>query len=410
MPLFLYQAKSADGKTVIGEQEAKNKAELAHALKAQNFLLIFATIKNAAGGKEQTGITIPNPLIFFQGVSVEDKMMFASNLAIMVFAGVPLTRALVTLSRQTQNEEFVRALLDIESNIKQGKQFSQALAQHPKIFNTLFVSMVSVGEASGTLVNVLNILSKQLKKEHELRSRIKGALIYPAVIITAMVVIGVLMMVFVIPVLSHAFNDLAVDLPITTRAILGAGGFFQHYWWAIGIGTAIVIYGIRRFFATKFGSDIFDWFLLHAWLLSGVNKQINTAQFSRTLSSLVSGGVPILESLRITADTLGNHYYKDSLVTARENVQQGKTLHEALDPYIILYTPLVIQMIEVGEETGKLADILNQLASFYEDEVSNLTQNLSSIIEPVLMIVIGVAVGFFAMSIIQPMYSIMNKL
>lgn len=410
MALFFYHAKKASGETVSGEQEAKTEADLAHALKKENLYLVFAYPKGAKHGAAFSSIIFSQLLAGFRSVPLSERMMFSRNLALMLDAGVPLTRSLTTLAEQTNNASLRKALQGVEETVRRGDPFSQALKQYPGIFGDFYASMVAVAENSGTLSDTLRLLADQLKKEHDLRAHIKGALMYPAVIITAMLIIGVLMMILVVPTFEQVFKDVHVELPPTTRLIFATAGILSSYWWAVLILLPLVIFSLRALFKSSAGKNGFDWFMLHAPMLGKLSKEVYTAQFARTLASLIKGGVAIVDALRITSDTLGNHYYKNSLGDAQKMVIKGETLHEALGWYASLYPPILVQMISVGEETGKLSEMLDRLASFYEEEVATATQNLSSLVEPVLMIFIGSMVGFFAISVIQPMYSFIGKI
>ena len=411
MPTYLYKAKGSGGLERKGEHQAKNKVELARFLRRQGLLLISADEISASAKKEQ-GFSLKNMRIpgFGSGVSVSDKMMFSRNLAVMLEAGVPITKALSTLAIQGKSTVLQGALKDIGLRISKGSSLSEALKAYQNIFGPLYVNMIAAGEASGTVNDALKILAQQLKNDHELRSRVRGALVYPAVIIVAMGAIGALMLVFVIPSLQEVFDDLDADLPITTKIILNSGSIFISYWWAIIGGMVAGAYGFFWAIKTKTGGYVYNAFIIRAPVLGGIARKVYTARFARTLSSLIKGGVPILEALDIVGKIMGNRLFAESIEKASEGVRKGKPLHEMLAPYSHLYTPLIIQMLQVGEETGKLSDVLERLAVFYEDEVAQVTKNLSSIIEPILMLVIGAGVGFFAVSMIQPIYNVIGTL
>lgn len=413
MPSYTYKAKASDGKTVTGVEEAENESALAELLKQKEFLLITAEVLREAGASGKSAEATKKSLLpsFFGGrVSVGEKMIFSRNLAVMLEAGVPITRALGTLSKQSKNRGFQSTISDINLKIIRGSALAEALKDHQETFGELYVNMVAAGEASGNVNEVLGILAEQLRKEHELRSRVRGALVYPAVIVIAMGLIGVLMLIFVVPALKEVFEDLNADLPLTTKVILNSGSLLKSYWWLAVIIFGVAVYLLRLFFKTRSGKALVDFTVLQIPILKGITKKVYAAQFSRTLASLISGGVPILEALRITGNAMGNHFYKESLRAAEEDVRKGKMLHVAFEGYASLYTPLIVQMLEVGGETGQLADVLKKLAEFYEDEVEQVTKNLSSIIEPILMIAIGIIVGFFAISILQPIYDLVGKL
>ncbi|MFH1584554.1 MAG: type II secretion system F family protein [Patescibacteria group bacterium] len=248
----------------------------------------------------------------------------------------------------------------------------------------------------------------QLERSHDLHSKIQGALMYPAVVVTAMIGIGVLMLIVVVPELAKTFEDLGVQLPFTTRLIIGFGSFLTHLWYVALAGTLAFLLLLRFAVSTLWGKRLIDSFSLRAPLISGIVHKMNSAIIVRTLSSLIAAGVPLLQALDITSHTVKNRSFQESLEYAGEQVKKGARLSEALEPYGKLYPSLVIQMVKVGEETGQTSDILAKLASFFEEEVTNATKNLASIIEPVLMLIVGAVVGFFAISMVQPMYSILG--
>ena len=408
MALFTYKAKTSTGVTRTGVLEAKTKTELARLLKVKGLLLLSADTPKTGKKTKSSLLSLRIPGLG-SGVSVADKMMFSRNLAVMLDAGVPITRALTTLAKQSKNRVLQSALTDISIRIRRGSTLAKALAVYENIFGGLYVNMIASGEESGTVNDVLNILAEQLRKDYELRSRVRGALVYPIVILASMIIIGTLMLIFVIPTLQAVFDDLGAELPITTKILLGIGNGLASYWWAIFPAFFGGMYGFFLFIKTSPGKRLSDAFIIHSPVLGGISKKVYTARFSRTLSSLIKGGVPILEALQVVSDIMGNHYYKESLKAAQEGVRRGEPLFRILGGYPSLYTPLIIQMLEVGEETGKLSDILERLAVFYEEEVNQITKNLSSIIEPILMLVIGVAVGFFAISMIQPIYNVIGN-
>lgn len=412
-PTFSFTAKNLEGETKRGTMEGENSSEVARALRAEGFVPVKIEPFGSAQGR-----ALKNPLRFdvgrifkfARGVSLADKMMFSRDLQIMISAGVPITRALEVLSKQTKNTHFTNAILGIGESIKKGKRVGEALAEYPDIFDTLYVSLVRSGDATGNLTEVLGLLADHLKKEHDLRSRVRGAFMYPAVITVAMGGIGALMMINVVPKISAIFLDLKVELPPLTRAIILLSNFLIGYWWLLLLSIPLFLFLARKLAFTKEGRRFFAWLFLNTPIVSGLTKKINSARFARTLASLVRGGVPILEGLAITKDTLSNVYYKDSMDKIRESVQGGRSLFSAIEESPNIYPSLIIQMVRVGEETGRLGDVLNRIAEFYEEEVDAITKNLSTIIEPILMLVIGLIVGIFAVSMIQPMYSLMGKL
>jgi len=405
MSKYFYNAKSLGGESKSGIIEAKDEHQLAKILHEQGFVLISSNLE----GKEKKN-RLDFSLPFFKGVSLAEKMMFTRNLQVMISAGLPLPRTLKTLAVQSKSEKFRKALLGIMEEVTRGNSFSDSLAKYPDIFSELFISMIKVGEESGTLDSVLKTLGHQLETENELKSKIKGAMIYPAVIISAMIGIGILMLIMVVPKLAETFEEFNIELPLTTRITVFMGTFLAQRWYLLIFLIIVFIPFLRTITKTRGGKKFIDSLILKIPIISTLIKKINSAFTVRTLGSLIAAGVPLVRGLEITAGTLGNSYFRGAISAAVEEVKKGEKLSTVLEKYQNLYLPIVIQMIAVGEETGETSSILMKLADFFEDEVSNATKNLTSIIEPVLMIVIGAAVGFFAISMIQPMYSMLGSL
>ncbi len=405
MPRYSYLAKTLKGEPRSGTLLAKNEHELAKILRKEGSILIKATSEEEEH-KKKFLITV----LFFGWVSLTEKIMFARNLRVMITAGVSLPRTLRILANQTKNKKFRKTLLEIREEIIKGKTFSEGLSRYPNIFSELFISMVKVGEETGTLEEVLRVLTQQMEKEHEIKSKIKGAMIYPAVIIFAMACIGILMLIVVVPKLARVFAELEIELPITTKLVIGAGVFLSKFWFLLPLVILIFLFLLRVILKTKAGKLVFDTLVLKIPIIAPIIKKTNSAHTVRTLSSLIAAGVPIVRSLEIVSGTLSNIHYKKAISEAVEEVKKGAKLAGVLKRYENIYPTLVIQMIEVGEETGKTSDVLEKLAEFFEEEVANATKNLSAVIEPVLMLIVGAIVGFFAISMIQPMYSMMEAL
>ncbi len=373
-------------------------------MKEQGFILVKAELEKGLGEKREFEFSLP----FFGGVSLTEKMMFTRNLQVMIAAGIPLPRALGILVAQAKSKNFKKALDEIKEEIIKGKSFSESLVKYPEIFSELFQSMLKVGEESGTLDQSLKVLTRQMEREHELKSKIQGALMYPAVIILAMIGIGILMLIMVVPKIAETFKELAIELPLTTKLVIGLGTFFAEKWYLV----ILIVIGFLFFFSavskTRGGKKIIDALFLRLPVVSPLIKKTNSAHTVRTLSSLIAAGVPIVRSLEVVSGALDNFYYKRAISEAAERVRKGGKLSEALSAYQDIYPLIVLQMIQVGEETGETSNVLAKLADFFEEEVGNATKNLTSIIEPVLMLIIGGAVGFFAISMVQPMYSMLE--
>ena len=404
MPKYFYTAQSQTGESKSGIMEAKDKHQLSRILRQEGLILIRAELEEKAA-KKKFEISLPS-----FGVSLTEKIFFTRNLRVMIKAGLSLPRALETLANQTKNQKFKKALFNIRDEVVKGKNFSEILTKHPSIFSELFQNMVRVGEESGTLEDVLKVLSQQMEREYELKSKIKGAMIYPAVIILAMLGIGILMLIVVVPKLAETFKELKIELPMTTRIVINLANFLVEKWYLVIIISIFFIFLFWQAIKTKTGKKIIDNFLLKIPIISSIVRKTNSAYTVRTLSSLITAGVPIVRSLEITAGTLGNIYYQAAIKEVAEKVRKGEKIAQALKPYENIYPSIVIQMVAVGEETGETSNVLNQLAEFFEEEVSNATKNLAAVIEPIIMIVIGATIGFFAVSMIQPMYSMLGAI
>ncbi len=405
MPKFLYTAKAIDtGQPSSGDLVAKDEKELAQDLRGQGLLLT-----SHREVTESTSINIKF-LDRFQSVPLKEKMVFTRNLAVMVSSGLTLSRGIHNLSLQTNHKGFRKILEDVFEEVQAGKSLSEGLAKYPKVFNELFTNMVAVGEVSGNLEEVLDILATQLEKEHDLLSKVRGALIYPMVILAAMFGIGVLMLTYILPKITSVFQDMDVKLPATTLAIIAFSDFLRnHYIISFG-GLLVLIVGVKVFAATPAGQNFFHWLYIRLPIVGNIVVKVNCARFARIHSSLLKSGVSVVTALSIVSKTLGNVYYKRAIEDAIGEIQKGTELSKIIGRYPKLFPILVPQIIEVGEETGKTEMVLKRLAEFYEEEVSQITKNMSSIIEPVLMLLIGGGVGFFAVAMLQPMYSVLENI
>lgn len=399
MPNYFYTAKSLAGDTKTGNIDAKNEHDLAQMLKSLGLVLIKAN----AHEKNKKSFLDLNFSLF--GVPVTEKIIMARNLEVMFASGLSLIKSFDILSLQTKNKVFKNALLDIKEKISKGESLSAALLNYPKIFSSLFVNMVRVGETSGTLDQSFQILSLQMTKEHELKSKIKNALIYPSIILVVMVLVGGVVVTIVLPSLNIFFTALNAPIPIYTKIILWVGNYLSSNWYLLFVIPALIFIFGWLFLKTKFGKKSADAFFLRLPLISPIVKKNNSAFLVRSLSSLINAGVALTQSLEISSATISNYYYKKAVMEAQEKVKKGDRLSDAIKPYHDLFPFGVIEMIQVGEETGKTSEILKKLADFYEQEAVIAIEKLTVIIEPILIIFLGLGVGFFALSIIQPMYS-----
>lgn len=349
-------------------------------------------------------------LLKLQRVPLKERLFFVQNLAIMLKAGVSLSAALTTLAKQTTNKYFYIILNEVAKEVEQGISFAESLKKHQKIFGELFVNMVEAGEISGKLEEVLNQLYIQLKKQHELTSKVKGAMTYPTVIVFAMGGIGTFMMIYVVPKITSMFKELNAQLPLPTKILIAVSDFIAAHGIIVGLGLIIFIALFIKILRTYKGKYAFEVLLLSAPVISPIIKKINLARFARTISSLLKTDIMIIKTFQITGSVLGNLHYREALLGMAEKIKKGGQINEVVNNYPKLFPPVVCQMIAVGEQTGELDNILEELASFYESEVDQTMTNLPAIIEPVLILVLGIGIGLLAVSIVMPMYSITQSI
>lgn len=409
---YEYRAVDKNGEKKSGVKEAGSQVELARALRQEGFFLVWAGEKGLAALSETAPASLTENIegqlgFIFRHVGLQEKMIFARHLGLMVRAGFSLNKALETLSRQTQNKYFSKILKNISARVVAGEAFSQAISAHPDIFSDIFVSMAKVGEASGKLEGTLKLVTLHLRREYMLKRKIRGALVYPIIIVLAMLGVGAVMMTLVLPQLATTFNELNIPLPLSTTIIFGLSNFMSRYWYflllILAVGAYAAYFVLRK---TGLGRQAVNLLFLKTPLFADITKKLNSARFSRTLSSLLAGGIPLMEAIRITSDTLTNYFYKKTVADTVGEVEKGQALSVLLAKRPDLFPPVVIEMMAVGEETGSLTVILQELARFFESEVAIATKSLSSVVEPILMIFIGIAVGIFALAVIQPIYSI----
>lgn len=396
MPKYFYKGRTLEGKEIEGELEASDDFELAKSLKERGIILTFAKEK-----KERIKSRLSVPL--------DQKIFFTRNLKVMVGAGISLPRAIEVLESQLKNKKFKKVLFEIKERIVKGEQFSEILKSYPGIFSEIYQNMIKVGEETGRLEEVLEKLAFQMETEHQLKSEVRGAMYYPIVVILAMIGVGTLMLIIVIPKLSSVFKELGATLPFTTRIIIGLGEFMSKKWYLVFLLLAGFAAILRFFLRTKGGKKFLDKILLKTPIISRLVIGSNLSDMSRNLSTLISAGVPLTRAIEITARTLGNFYFQKTLLEGVEVVSKGEKLSEHLLKSKI-YPPVLGQMMMVGEESGETVEILARLSAFYEEETLRLARNLSSIVEPILLLLVGGAIGFFAVSMLQPIYSLMQTL
>lgn len=344
------------------------------------------------------------------GVKRIEVIRMSKNLAAMLSAGLSVSRALSVIERQSGNSRMKTVAADLAESIKRGSSFHEALAAHPNVFPPLLIAMVRSGEESGALVDSLSAVALQMERSEELVRKIRGAMIYPAIVITAVIIVGILMLIYVVPTLTSTFTSLGVEIPFTTRVIVTLSTFMaENVLLVFGILITLSV-GIFLFVRSALGGALILRAALSLPVIGELVRETYTARASRTLSSLLASGVPVLDALSITKEVVRARVFADVVAEAEEHVKKGEPLSASFSAHATLYPILMGDMLTVGEETGKVAEMLRQIAEFYEGDVAEKTKDLSTIIEPILMIFIGIVVGIFAVSMIAPIYQLSSAI
>lgn len=408
MAKFTYSGEDHDGNKVKNTVEAEDRFAVYAIARNQGHTV---TAIETAGKFDLKGkLNIDRINYLLSRVKEDELVMVTRNLGSMLIAGLTVTRALSVIERQSSNPRLKGVVKRIIDRINQGDPFNETLKEFPETFDNLYVAMVRAGEESGNLAESLKTLAIQMERASNLKKKIKGAMIYPAIVVTVMVVIGILMMIYVMPQITGVFKGMDKELPATTKILIGVSDFLVQYTLlAIG-GLVGAVVGFLYFLRTKWGKIISSWTVVRLPVIGTLAKETNAARTARTLSSLLNSGVDVIRSITITEEVLQNVFYKEILREAAARVEKGTSLSETFIERKDLYPILVGEMILVGEETGQIAGMLGELAIFYETEVERKTKDLSTIVEPLLMVVIGGTVGFFALALIAPIYSISDGL
>jgi type IV pilus assembly protein PilC len=395
---YKYKARNQAGTLQEGVVEASTTANASALLQRHNLVVVALDPQ-----KENNPLEGLSRL--WEGVSGKEFVIFSRQMAVMVEAKVPLLSALQGIVEQTENPYFAGILSSVLADVDEGKSFSEALRRHPEVFSDLYINMVQSGEISGNLQQSLESLADNIEKNYILTQKIKGVLYYPAFILSAFFLVGFLMITFVIPKLTEMLKETNAQLPITTRALIWTGGFMQHYWWAVLIVIIAAVSGLVYYIKTDDGKKEFEILSLKIPLIGKVLKYVYLARFAENLSTLVQSGIPIVSALQITGRVVGNIVYERHISEAADKVKTGGSMSEVFSKKKD-FPSIMTQMIKVGEETGKLDTTLDTMAKFYSREADQIVSNLSSIIEPVLIVILGVGVGTLVFSIIIPIYNI----
>lgn len=398
MPFYSYKVRDQKGKPDRGTVEARSDKDAATLLREQGFLVIEI---NPLG----QGLTLANLSALFQRVTFTDVVTFTRQLSTMITSGLTLTEALTVLREQTPNQAFAKILDDIFHEIEAGNDLASSLEKYSKHFSKIYVSSIRAGEAGGMLDQVLARLAENLEKEREFKNKTRGVLIYPAIIVLGMIGVVFLMMTMVIPRLTVLYKDFNITLPTTTRLLISVSDFFVTFWWLVLAGFVGLVFGFRAWRKTPVGNRIADSLLLNLPIFGNLKKQIILVEFSRTLGLLVGSGLPILEALNVVSESLDNVIYQEGIKEAAQRVEKGFPLGVPLSQNPN-FPPILGQMIKVGEETGKLDESLLKLSRYFETESEQLVKDLTTAIEPLIMVVLGLGVGFLILAVVLPIYKL----
>lgn len=393
MIVFEYRAKDKNGQLLKGEVEAENRDEAAKVLMARDLFPI------EIGQKQERAFG------FLNKVSLKDKVILMRQLATMINAGLPISQSLKTLEAQTKKKNIKKIIEQVSSDVEGGSQLSVAFSRFPETFSPLEITLIASGETSGSLDKSLLRLAEQLEKQQSLIRKIRGALIYPAFVISVVVIVAALMIVFVMPQMESLYASFNSDLPFLTRAMIFIGKTLSKFAPFVFLLLLGVFIYARVAIKRPAGKKVWDNLKLKVYGLNILLKKVYMARMSRTLAGLIASGVPLLDSLSISADAIGNTVYKELLIKAAKKVKSGIALSEALRPEP-LFPPAVSQMIAVGENTGELDSMLDNLAGYYEDEVDTTVQSISRLIEPILIVFLALVIGIFLVAIMMPIYQI----
>jgi type IV pilus assembly protein PilC len=400
MPVFTFSGKDANGQKVTGQRMAANKQSLEQALRRERI---------TPGAVREKGKEFSLPTFGSGKVSVKDVAIFFRQFSVMIDAGLPLVQCLEILAANQENATFQKTLTAVRTTVEGGATLANAMRQHPNVFDDLTTNMIEAGETGGILDIILQRLATYVEKAVRLRSAVKSALIYPvAVVGIAVLIVGALLK-WVVPIFANLFAGLGVALPLPTRIVMGLSAFVQSFWWIFGVGGFGLFFGIKQIRKDPRGKYYFDKMLLFLPVLGQLLRKIAVGRFTRTLGTLITSGVPILEGLSITARTSGNAVLEEALMKVRKAIEEGRTIVDPLRECGV-FPNMVTQMIGVGEATGAMDSMLQKIADFYEEEVDAATKDMLALLEPIIIAILGISVGGIVISLYMPLFAMIAKL
>ena len=395
---FNYQARTKKGEVRTGRVEASSKETAATLLQKHGLYVTFL--------EEAAPPIYAKRIKFFEKISKKDIVLFSRQLAIMFQSKVPLVESLRVLSAQAKNTNFREKIIKISEEVEAGTPFSKTLSKYPDVFSSFYIAMVRSGEVSGKLSEVLDYLANHVEREYHLEARTKGALIYPALILLVVILVLSMLMFFVIPHLSEVLEGTGMPLPPLTKFVIGMAAFFKSWGWLMLVATILIIIASFRYYLTESGRKFFDKYSLKLPLVGGLLEMIFLTRFAENLSTLIAGGLPITQALDTVADIIGNNSYKAVIREAKEEVKRGEPISVVLSRSPNLFPPVFTQMVLVGERTGSLDTTLMNIVDFYRKEVDRKIENVLSVIEPVLIVFLGLVVAGLMLSILMPLYRV----
>jgi type IV pilus assembly protein PilC len=397
MPVYIWEGKTPQGAVQKGENEAASEATLRQLLRQQNI--------RPQKIKQKPRDLLENITFLQPSIKTKDLILFTRQFSTMIDSGLPLIQGLEILTNQAENPTFKKILVQIKSDVEGGSTFADALQKHPRVFDRLYCNLVAAGEMGGMLDTILQRLAAYIEKNARLVSKVKGAMVYPSVIGIIAVVVVLIMLLFVIPVFSEMFSSFGGELPGLTQAVVDISDFLRAYWWVLAIVIGALVFGFKKFVATDRGEYLLDKYLLKMPVIGDLLRKVAVAKFTRTLGTMLSSGVPILDGLDIVAKTAGNRIIEEAIVATKNSISEGKTIAEPL-MHSKVFPPMVCQMVAVGESTGALDSMLGKIADFYEEEVDQAVDTLTSMIEPCMMIFLGGTVGTMLAAMYLPIFKI----
>ncbi|HEY6973231.1 MAG TPA: type II secretion system F family protein [Nitrospiraceae bacterium] len=406
MATFAYVGRNRSGAVKKGELTAKTRDEAVDQLRKQNVVVTSLEERAGKGG----GFNLNS--LMGSGLTDKDLVVFTRQFGTMINAGLPLVQCLEILSTQSENKVLRATVGEVKTHVEAGSTFSDALRRFPKVFDDLYVNMVHAGEVGGLLDTILTRLAKHIEKAMKLKGQIKSAMVYPSAIIGVAVIVISVLMIWVIPIFAKMFNELSggkVGLPGPTQLVIDVSNIFQSYWYVMLGVIVTLVFGIKKYYATAPGRMNIDRLLLKIPVVGDLIRKASVAKFTRTLGTLISSGVPLLEGLLICAKTSGNKVIEEVLINARVSISGGKTIADPLAKSEV-FPKMVTHMIAVGESTGALDAMLGKIADFYEDEVDQAVASLTSLLEPVMMVVLGVVIGFIVIAMYLPIFQMANAI